>query len=171
MLISGFQMVPRHKFFRERDCSRRAKPALDIEVPGIKAGRLEGSKRCVREYVDSQNHQIFAREIRKRDQTSHDRCRGGDTIRRRDHWKASLRKIPGRCGDFQFRLPSDEIDRRRECTIGAMIRNLGRQINRHAQRHAQNVQERQERMTPQMTQNMPPENAKILSPHLAMPFL
>jgi hypothetical protein len=46
-----------------------------------------------------------------------------------------------------------------------MIGDLRREINRDTKRDAQNIQGRQERMAAQVTDNVPPKNAKILRCH------
>jgi hypothetical protein len=78
--------------------------------------------------------------------------------------------MPGGRRDFQLCFPRDQIDRGGECPIGAVVRNLGREINRHAQRDAQDVQEREKPMVPQVPENMPSEYAKILCSHFVVAF-
>jgi hypothetical protein len=51
-----------------------------------------------------------------------------------------------------------------------VIGNLGREVHRHPQRHAQDIQEPEKRMPPQMAENVPPKNAKILCLHLDDPL-
>jgi hypothetical protein len=66
---------------------------------------------------------------------------------------------------LQLRLAGDQIHRRLESAICAVISNLRRQIYRHPERHAQNIQQPEERMPPQMAENVPAEDAKILRFH------
>ena len=67
---------------------------------------------------------------------------------------------------MQLRFARDEIDRRGERAIRAVIRDLGREINRDAERDAQDIQEREEWMTPQMPENVPGKNPRVLGGHL-----
>jgi hypothetical protein len=63
---------------------------------------------------------------------------------------------------LQLGLAGDQINGRGESSIRALIGNLGRQINRYAERHAENIQEPKKGMPPQITQNVPAKDAKIL---------
>jgi len=51
-----------------------------------------------------------------------------------------------------------------------VIGDLGCEINRDSKRHAQNIQGREERMAAQVTENVPPRDAKILRSHVAVVF-
>ena len=95
------------------------------------------------------NVEVFARKIRQRHQTSHERRRGGDASRRSDRWENRLGKVLGRRGNLQFRFAGHHVDGGSERAIGALIGDLGREINRYSERHAQNIQEREQRMTSQ----------------------
>jgi hypothetical protein len=158
-------MVTRDEFFGDCDGVRPAKPSLEIKSSSVEIGRIEGSKWRVRENIDPEDLKIFAREIRQRHQTSHERRRGGDAGSSRNHWENRLGKFPGRRRDLQFRLASYHIDRRGKRTIRTVIGDLGREINRDAKRDAQNIQGREQRMPPQVTQNVPAKNARILRCH------
>ena len=145
--------------------ARAAQPSLEIKVSRVEIGRIESSKRRVRENIDPEDLEIFAREIRQRHQTSHERCRGRNASSGCGHREDRLGKIPGRRRDLQFRLAGHHIDRRGKRAIRAVIGDLGREINRDAERHAQDIQGREQRMTPQVTKNVPAKNAKILRCH------
>ncbi len=67
---------------------------------------------------------------------------------------------------MQLRFARDEIDRRGERAVRAVIRDLGREVNRDAERDAQDIQERKEWMTPQMPENVPGKNPRVLGGHL-----
>ena len=64
----------------------------------------------------------------------HHRRRRRNARRCDDLRQNCLGQMSGRRGDFQLRLPRDEIDRRSECPIRTVIRNLGRQVNGYPER-------------------------------------
>ena len=68
---------------------------------------------------------------------------------------------------MQLRFARDEIDRRGERTIRAVISDLSREVHCDAERDAQDIQEREERMTPQMPENVPGKNPRVLGGHLS----
>ena len=140
-LVSGFQIVPRHEFFGDRDGARAAKPSLDIKFSSVEIGRIESSERRVRKNIDPEDFQIFTRKIRQRHQTSHERRRGGDARRSCGHRENRLGKIPGWRRNLQLRFAGHHVDRGGERAIRAVIGDLGREINRDAERDAQNIQE------------------------------
>ena len=67
---------------------------------------------------------------------------------------------------MQLRFARDEIDRRGERAIRAVISDLGCEVNCHSERDAQNIQEREQRMTLQMPENVPAKDSKVWRAHV-----
>jgi MYXO-CTERM domain-containing protein len=68
---------------------------------------------------------------------------------------------------LQLGFARDQIHGRSERTIRAVVGDLRREVNRHTKGHAQDIQKPKERVPPEITQNVPPKDAKILVDHAA----
>src|SRR5437868_5304219 len=160
--IALFQFMLAHKLFRSGERTRWTKPALDIEPTRFEIRWIERPEWRIRKNVDPKNLEIIAAKIRQENKSFHDWRGGSDPGHGSDLRQNRLRQTPRRRGNFQLRFSGDEIHARRERAVRALIRDLDREINRDAERNTQDVKQAEQRMTPQISQDVPSKNTKIL---------
>src|SRR6476620_4588400 len=94
--ITGVKVVLPRQFLAYRDRSRSAQPLLEIELPRLKISQIKSPKWLVRQDVDPQQVEIFARKSGQGQKSADDRSRGGDPRVSRDFWEELVWQIAGR---------------------------------------------------------------------------
>src|SRR3954470_4555740 len=99
------------ELLRDRDRLRITEPPLHIKLSRGEIGQLESAERSVRENVDAEHLEIFAWQIRQRDNAAHERRRRGNPGMARYHWKHRFRQTVYGLGDLQLGFSGDQVNR------------------------------------------------------------
>ena len=77
--IARLQLMNARKLLRNRDRIRLRQPSLNIELARFEIRQLKSAEWSVRKNIDPEDQEIFARQIRQRDNPAHQRRGGGDS--------------------------------------------------------------------------------------------
>ena len=145
----------------DSDCAGFAHPAFERGAFAFCAD-VEGAKRLAGEKIDAEHAEIFAGEIGQRDSAFDEAGDGADAGLPGDGGPERFVHV---AADFEVRFAGDEVDAGGEGLVGAVVRDLDREIHGDAEGHAEDIEQREEAVAAQIAQDVPGEDAGKLRGH------